>query len=425
MGVGLGLVWATAPWNLPGWGSWVPYPPLIPCAGIVLMIAIGERLMPKWRSPTAILYSRAVLRPLNIQRVAIRIWGLTATFGLVAFAYWLLPEYHGIFYEPYWRLLRTLAPLAVLVPFYMAWMDRRIEDTRDDYLIFGGVVLGRWRGVDRTAIARHLSGWTVKAYFLPLMAVYLGNELNSLYAALGHGPGGTLSSYGIGYHLSYTVDLLFCVVGYITTLRLFDTQIRSVEPTVAGWLVALICYQPFYSVIGQFYLQYDDAIYWDNWLQSWPVLRSGWGGAIILLAAVYSISTVAFGLRFSNLTHRGIITEGPYRFTKHPAFIAKNLSWWLISVPFVSDQGLSAALRNCCLLALLNLVYYARARTEERHLSRDPVYVAYALWMNEHGIFRALGRMFPALRYRTERGAGNAGAGSGGAAGHPSGGEPV
>jgi len=48
----------------------------------------------------------------------------------------------------------------------------------------------------------------------------------------------------------------------------------------------------------------------------------------------------------------------------------------------------------------VNLVYYARARTEERHLSRDPTYVAYALWMNEHGLLRQLGRAIPVLRYR-------------------------
>lgn len=40
------------------------------------------------------------------------------------------------------------------------------------------------------------------------------------------------------------------------------------------------------------------------------------------------------------------------------------------------------------------------ARTEERHLSRDPQCVAYALWMNDHGALRALGCWFPFLRYR-------------------------
>jgi hypothetical protein len=30
-----------------------------------------------------------------------------------------------------------------------------------------------------------------------------------------------------------------------------------------------------------------------------------------------------------------------------------------------------------------------RAKTEERHLMRDPVYVAYCAWIGQHGLFRA------------------------------------
>jgi protein-S-isoprenylcysteine O-methyltransferase Ste14 len=147
--------------------------------------------------------------------------------------------------------------------------------------------------------------------------------------------------------------------------------------------------------------------------EAWPTVRAVWAFLILALVLIYSLCTVSFGLRFSNLTHRGIITGGPYRFSKHPAYLAKNLSWWLISVPFVSEQGWSAALRNSCILGLLNLVYFARARTEERHLSRDPVYVAYALWMNEHGLLRRLGHALPFLRYRAPTEAGAAGAAPG------------
>jgi protein-S-isoprenylcysteine O-methyltransferase Ste14 len=129
-------------------------------------------------------------------------------------------------------------------------------------------------------------------------------------------------------------------------------------------------------------------------------MRAVWGTLIIVLSMVYALCTVSFGLRFSNLTNRGIITGGPYRFSKHPAYLSKNLSWWLVSVPFISNEGWAAGLRNCCLLTLLNLVYYARARTEERHLSRDPAYVAYALWINDKGLLRGLARIFPAFRYR-------------------------
>jgi hypothetical protein len=45
------------------------------------------------------------------------------------------------------------------------------------------------------------------------------------------------------------------------------------------------------------------------------------------------------------------------------------------------------------------VVFYARARTEERHLSADPTYVAYARWISEHGLLRRLGRFLPFARY--------------------------
>ena len=38
-----------------------------------------------------------------------------------------------------------------------------------------------------------------------------------------------------------------------------------------------------------------------------------------------------FSFRFSNLTHRGIITSGPYRFTKHPSYVSKNIAWSFVS----------------------------------------------------------------------------------------------
>jgi steroid 5-alpha reductase family enzyme len=122
---------------------------------------------------------------------------------------------------------------------------------------------------------------------------------------------------------------------------------------------------------------------------------------LLVLTGVYAWATVAFGLRFSNLTHRGILTHGPYAWTKHPAYLAKNAFWWLSSLPFLATSGsLADAARNTALLAAVTGVYYWRAKTEEKHLGADPDYVAYAEWMAEHGpitrrIERLLGRSRP------------------------------
>jgi protein-S-isoprenylcysteine O-methyltransferase Ste14 len=381
--------------------AFAAYPALLPCLAVLFVIAAGERW---WRHGGVRSLADRPQRPLDLARVARRLAGFAATLALVALAYWLLPEYHGGFYAPYWRLLALAAPALLLVPPYFLWADRRLVDPEDEYLAVGRLVVGGWRDTDWARIGQHFLGWTVKAFFLPLMTCYLDEEYRALANAVGALRPATLPGYQVGYHLAYFIDLVFCVVGYGTATRWLGTEIRSTDPTVTGWLAALVCYQPFYSVVGRLYLQYDDNIYWDNWLQAWPTLRAAWGALIVLLALLYALSTVAFGLRFSNLTHRGIITAGPYRYSKHPAYLAKNLSWWLISVPWVAAEGPAAALRNCCLLGLVNLLYVARARTEERHLSRDPAYVAYALWIDEHGLLAGLGRRLPFLRYRPPTG---------------------
>ena len=378
----------------------IPYAPALPCLAIALVVAAGS-----WRRFLRQQWSDSGLKPIagrviDARRVAVRVVGFAATLALVAFAYWLLPEYAGSFYQPFWNYLRTLSPVLLLVPFYFTWIDTRLAEDHDEYLAFGRLTLGRMRQGDSGLIRRHLMGWVVKGFFLPLMTVYLVNEIATTYHAYGSGGLQAITNYEFLYHLAFAVDVLFCVVGYTCTLRLFDSHIRSVEPTMLGWVAALICYQPFYSVIGQFYLQYEGDYFWDSWLGPWPAVRDAWGAVIIILLTIYTLSTVAFGVRFSNLTHRGIITGGPYRFTKHPAYLSKNLSWWLISVPFISGQGLAVGFRHCCLLLLLNGVYFLRARTEERHLSWDPKYVAYAEWIEQHGALRVLGTLFPFLRYR-------------------------
>lgn len=161
-----------------------------------------------------------------------------------------------------------------------------------------------------------------------------------------------------------------------------------------GWLVAVICYQPFWSLISNQYIRYEGSLFWDNWLISMPVVRVIWGAAIIALVMCYALSTISFGLRFSNLTNRGIITSGPYRFTKHPAYIAKNLSYWMVSVPFIEPLGWRPAVTHCAALIAVNLLYFLRARTEERHLMNDPEYRAYAEWIARNGLFAKLSRAF-------------------------------
>ncbi|MGF6769931.1 protein-S-isoprenylcysteine O-methyltransferase Ste14 [Paraburkholderia sp. GAS199] len=365
------------------------------CLAIIATIAIYELFVARvYLRPSAGLAGNAA-RPLNIARVALRLTALASVYGAISLLYWLLPEYHGAFYNPFWNLIATLAPfLLVATPFYFAWMDTHQRDVDDAYLQWGRLLLRGERPANWRPIREMLAAWMVKAFFLPLMIAYLSTDADHLGASLANALNApfSLSTFRFMYDLSYTMDLMFGTVGYLCTLRILDSHVRSAEPTTLGWLVALICYQPFWSLISSQYIHYEGSMFWDNWLISMPVLRIVWGTVIIALLICYALSTISFGLRFSNLTNRGIITSGPYRFTKHPAYIAKNLSYWMISVPFIEPLGWKLALAHCAALIAVNLLYFLRAKTEERHLMNDPDYRAYAEWIARNGIFARLTR---------------------------------
>lgn len=106
---------------------------------------------------------------------------------------------------------------------------------------------------------------------------------------------------------------------------------------------------------------------------------------------------MSFGLRFSNLSWRGLVDSGPYRYTKHPAYISKNLYWWLHTVPFVGVSSSLDLWRNILGLSFVSLVYYLRAKTEERHLMAFPEYAAYAARIEQDGL---LARCVRCLRVR-------------------------
>jgi hypothetical protein len=50
------------------------------------------------------------------------------------------------------------------------------------------------------------------------------------------------------------------------------------------------------------------------------------------------------------------------------------------------------------MLLCINTNRFLQTRTEKCKASRDPEYAAYAQRINEHGLFRGVGRPFPFLR---------------------------
>ena len=331
----------------------------------------------------------------SVSRCATKLAGLLASVGFVALLYWLFPEYGAVgFYSNYWDALRIVLPAwAVVALPYIYWIDRRLPEPRDALWQMGRLVTLQWQDVSLRLIGQHLLGWLVKGYYLPLMFTYFCSDLDKLLHYDLARLNGLQGYFDWAYFSCYFIDVALVSMTYLMSLKLTDTHIRSTEPTAFGWLAALVCYEPLWSLIGAQYIAYDKGPGWGSWFSGTPWAYALWGSMILLLVAIYVWSTIAFGARFSNLTHRGIITNGPYRYTKHPAYLAKNLSWWLIAMPFMVGTSVGQTVRSCVLLGMLNGIYYFRAKTEERHLSLDPVYRQYAQWIGEHGLLRGLDRI--------------------------------
>jgi protein-S-isoprenylcysteine O-methyltransferase Ste14 len=373
---------------------------LVLMAAVAIPLAIADFAVLKVHRRASTGLDWTVPYRLDVPRVLTKLLGLGTTVGVIALAFWVFPEYRGRFFDPFFRALATVAlPLSAFAVVYVAAVDGRMRAPRDAYWQLGRWVLGHRGDARREDLADHARAWLVKGFFLPLMITYLhGSATRILDFDLAGATWANLRLYDFLYDGAFLVDLAFCTVGYVFSLRAADTQVRSAERTMTGWIVALVCYQPFFSVFDAHYLAYGGPGF-GRALAEWPTVRALWAGLIVALVVVYVLATVSFGLRFSNLTNRGVVTGGPYRFTKHPAYLSKNLSWWLSSLPFAVAGG-GEAVRHVLMLLALNAIYFLRARAEERHLSEDPRYVAYALWMNDHGLLRGLGRWFPSLRYR-------------------------
>ncbi|MBY6139199.1 DUF1295 domain-containing protein [Leisingera daeponensis] len=376
-------------------------------AGVVAMLATAmpmlahELLVLRTYRDAAAGLDRLQLHRINWPRILLKLTGLCGTLGALAAAYWLFPEYHRSFYAPFWEACRMVLPVFLLLaaPYFIA-VDLWMRDPADGYLHSGHLVLGRLSKVNWDVLRDHALGWLIKGFFLPLMFVYFsGNAAYLLKTPLSAALESFPAFVSYAGRLTVGIDLAFVSIGYVLTLRITNSHIRSCNPLFWAWAVTLAMYAPFFSVIGRKYLEYNDGLGWLDMLGGPGPAVVLWGSAIIAAKGLWAWANASFGIRFSNLTHRGIITNGPYRWTRHPSYLFKNISWWLLSVPFFTTEGLDQALRHSLLLLGINGIYFLRAKAEERHLSEDPAYVAYALWIDQHGKLRWLGRMLPVLRY--------------------------
>ena len=201
----------------------------------------------------------------------------------------------------------------------------------------------------------------VKLFYLPLMTNFLINNINSFLSYLSQP-----TQFPFVLTTIFLIDTFIFTVGYAFEGKKLNNIVKSVEPTLLGWGVTLICYPPFNALVGN-YIPWgaDDYATFGT-----PFLTALGRGAALFLLITYLWASIALGTKASNLTNRGIVTKFPYSIIRHPAYSGKVLMWWLTLLPVINIPFFLGML-------FWTVIYYLRAITEERHLSQDPEYLLY------------------------------------------------
>jgi hypothetical protein len=346
----------------------------------------------------------------QILKRSLKRWlGSMLALGCVLMMWLIVPEYDRALYRPLFQAMPIALPI---MPIFMAgcilYGEWRLGAAADDAWQFGLFALGRWRQIDWAVARDGVFAWFIKGFFLPLNFCALAEDFGNFR---GSEPALMSAPWPIVVHtvgtMIFTALLAAIVPGYLFGSRIFGNQVRSTDQSWFGWIVTLSCYPPLLAPVFDHWLEYHAYAARPWWREPWVVQTEGLvaiayvlGVLIIFFDVVHFWGEAIFGLRASNLTNRGIITNGPYRFTKHPVYVAKCIGWFLAWLPPFAAGSLWQDARLSMLFVGVCGIYGARGWIEERLLSKDPVYVAYALWIDQHGLFRHIGARLPSLTFK-------------------------
>lgn len=292
----------------------------------------------------------------------------------------------------------VLYPILLLsLPSYLRFSSSRMTEPEDEYAQLGYCLLRQKKFVwleQKSLILKSL----VKLLFIPIMAGALFDTTELLLTFTWTAKPLVIIA-GV-FIFGLTFDLIIATIGYVFACKLLDSEVKSTDPYFSGWLVCLICYPPL-LVIYHWIKQQTDNLLWHDWLSIDHPLYWFWAFMITATWITYWISTASFGWKFSNLTWRGLVNTGPYAYTKHPAYIAKNIYWWMHTVPFWGVFNHYELIRNLAGMMFVSTVYYLRAKTEERHLMAFTEYQNYAAHITEHGVFSLIKKFILRTRATT------------------------
>jgi hypothetical protein len=390
--VGIGLLSVTFVWWLSGFWSISPLQTVVLFVGVpalAMMIADIAIVKVHRRTSTGLDFGRLYSGKTQLSRVAVKVLAFYAVWAGISVFYWILKEYVPYRSGYMLTLAVWLATTAVVVtPVYVALVDQLQVDPYDEAWHFGQWLLGR--SYDAQLARVHALSTGLRAFFLP----FLLGAISDLYLTSGQISFAEASQSPhrmLYYYLDklWLLDTIFASIGYLFASRFLDTHIRGVYRRPGAWFVTCILYPPYNTVFFTGTGFYQNR-YWDSVIAVDSLSGFIWMVLVAVACTIYIGANVSFGLRFANLSKRGIVTSGPYALMKHPAYFFKNVSWWLMYVPFTIIGSPLEAVRATLLMALASGVYYLRARYEEIELANDPKYQEYCEYIRHHGLLARL-----------------------------------
>ena len=373
----------------------------IAMVGVVMLVMVPIELA---RSPALRVPRPDVPFMATLKRSMIKILGVFLGLGFLFLIWEFIPEYKDNLYKPFFETMPYVLPyLPFIIVFCVVWTEWRLGPAEDYAWQFGLIVLQRFKEIDWVVFRNGIFGWIVRGFFLPinvggvapLLKTFRGKETQLLTS-------GWPEQIDMLNHMIFALLVISIIPGYLFGLRLLNTTIKKVDQTWFGWGVTLLCYPPMSRGTGVgWFLFYTNAsvLPWVSCFGAEGVGSYVVGSILLLTYFIHFWAESIFCLRSSHLTNRGVITNGPFRFCKHPVYVIKCIAWGIIYLPFLAGHGVISCISlTVCYLAFCG-VYVLRSWIEERILSTDPDYIAYALWMDEHSLFRCVGQKIPWMSF--------------------------
>ena len=241
----------------------------------------------------------------------------------------------------------------------------------------------------------------MQLFFLPLVIVFFYRAFPQLVDTLSYITQGMSRSFTdkgfvhsafnrdlaqIGISFLFAAHLVVLFTSYAFCSRWINNQKQKVDNTLLSWVVCLVVFPPFTHTL---ITSWVDAMIGPV-MQGPPQVITEFGSqtlVTVLIAAMlafylaFLVSTITLGTSYANLCYRKLITNGVYRWVRHPVYASKllALSCFVLPIAILNafDGNWETASSLTGGLSIGYVLFALRAYREEKWLCQHCDYQAY------------------------------------------------